>query len=77
MAAKAIYVEWDDACTSAGWFDPETEDMTPVNIKSLGFLIKETKDYITVSPGNAETGRSCSYLTIPKGWIKKRKYIKL
>ena len=71
-----VEIEWFDAYEmSAGWHD--LEDVLKVKLpimKSLGYVVKETKDSITIcadknaDPKEKDRGR-CQI--IPKGWIKK------
>jgi|TARA_R110000787_G_scaffold285541_2_gene401526 hypothetical protein len=72
---KLYYIEWTDPATEhAGWFElnKETLDkLEPVLCKSVGWLIKENKDYIVVAGSliEKENMASCD-VSIPKGLIK-------
>lgn len=83
---SVVYFEWLDAASpdDAGWTDLKKVQSTfePHLCYTCGFLIKETKDYIivaaSISPatkdGISDTKAECGdFITIPKGWIKKRK----
>jgi len=72
---KVIYVEWEDACTTRGWVDLEHE-FTTMAIQTVGYLINETDKSLTVGHSTSEYN-TADPITIPKGWIKKRKYIKV
>lgn len=76
---KAIYVEWKDACASSGWKEINTADVDPILIKSIGWLVKETKEYLTITHGHDTEPPHLinGFMTIPKAWIQKRKYIKI
>lgn len=79
---KLIYIEWCDALTNKGWrtreeaeFWADTDDWI---VRSGGWLIKETKEYILLAlswnPQNQyEENQFGNLHKIPKTWIKKRK----
>lgn len=69
---KAIYVEWEDAASMAGWH--RSDEHRLILIKTCGFLASEDKKSITVSCSRDEENDywgSC--ITIPKAWIKKKR----
>ena len=69
-----IYVEWIDAgTTSSGspWTDKSDAVDTNLLVKSLGFLLSENEDSITVYAHDTED-EVCGQITIPKCTIKKR-----
>ena len=76
---QIIYLEWVDAMSRDAWLDIEEvekwADEKAVSIKTIGFLLKENKDFITVIQNyNID---SCSMvMKIPKAWILKKKLIK-
>ena len=71
---KKIYCEWLDASTHAGWHKAEETDL--VLVKTLGWLMFEDKEKITVAASYDENRYCVSSNTIPKKWIKKRRYIR-
>jgi len=83
---KLIYIEWCDAIYNARWFHEdevkqwaENSDFT---IKEVGWVIEETDKYIVLGCGKKEADENTDvqYLgvhKIPKGWVKKRKIIKI
>ena len=72
---KGIYVEWLDATTKSGWH--ETSDCGLLKCHTLGFLMDETDDFITVAATHVpDDSGMISSNTIPKVWITKRKRIK-
>lgn len=73
---KLIYIEWMDAVSTDGWIKPDFE-LHPALCTSVGFLVRENKDYITICQGYSNVDSLNGFFTIPKGWIKKRKYVKL
>lgn len=77
---KMIYFEWADATGQAGWMDRETQrsfDWNPMLIKSIGILVREDKDSVTICHSLSEHDHINGYITVPKGWIKKRKTVKV
>lgn len=79
---KIIYIEWYDHCgyTTTQWrFAREYEDLEPSLCHSIGFVIKETKDYYILAanasdmlnPG-VQTGFSGDMLIL-KDTIKRKK----
>ena len=73
-AAKLVYVEWVDAVSDGGWEDDVKVDIH--NVKTVGFLIAETKDGICLA-STISGDNSNARMHIPKAWIIKRKEIKL
>lgn len=77
MEHEPYYFEWVDACGDSGWF--ATEDLSPpVVVKSLGYVVEETPNYVTISCSVCEgLGKFLGYTTIPQPWIRKRKKIRV
>lgn len=71
---KLVYVEWVDAVSDGGWEEDVKVDIHPV--KTVGFLIAETKDGICLA-STVSGDNSNARMHIPKSWIVKRKVIKL
>jgi len=76
MAHKILYLEWGDACGQSGWLNAD-DVQPPMSVSSIGHLVKETKEYVSLSPGLTQDGQFMGYITIPKGWIRKRKTVKV
>ena len=76
MAYKFLYVEWKDAIGTDGAWEQFAglEPLDPLMVMSLGFIIEETKEYITLAMSVA-VDQVCSRLTIPKPMIKYKKII--
>ena len=53
----------------------EIEPMLPAICVSVGFLLDDHKDYVTLIQSDSET-QIMGRLTIPKVAIEKRKYLK-
>jgi len=74
---KVIYIEWKDATGAQGWHDAKAE-LPLALIHSVGWLIRETKNAVTITTGIAqEDGGYMGMQSIPKAGIIKRRYIKL
>lgn len=76
---RKVYVEWTDSSAIRGWQygrDLTDEYTEPSKICSVGFLIKNTKDFITLSTSVSCNGNVMDPLTIPKVAIIKMKGIK-
>lgn len=77
---RFVYVEWADATGRAGWMDTETQehyDFSPMIIRSIGILVRETKEYLVICHSKSDHDHVNGYISIPKGWITKRKAIKV
>ena len=75
---KIVEVTWVDASCLQGWCSPdyiEANDGVPV-VVSVGFLQKDTKDYINLTSHDSETGHSADIMSIPRGCIKKMKTLR-
>lgn len=81
MKRKLLYVLWEDACSMSGggWHSMEDlENMSPLPIHTIGWLVKETKTYLVLAShldGGGFTGSGD--LCVPKAWIKKKKVVHL
>lgn len=72
---KVVYIEWIDAVASVGW-EKQSIPHSPDLCQAIGFLIHEDKTGITLA-ATVSKEESNSRITIPKGWIKSRKVIKI
>ena len=67
---KMVLVSWVDAARYEGWFsDEETSKMEPKAIHSVGFLIRETPEYVALAASSTEDDHVGDVLTIPRGLI--------
>lgn len=77
---KRVYIEWCDALSAYDeWTDIsevlEWADTNDWIVKEIGFILKETKQYILLASRINEqhdTDRISSCIKIPKTWILKR-----
>ena len=78
----AIYVEWEDHCQvvaqGSSWMGVNDVRNEPSVIKSLGWIVKEDKDYLTIAGcHDTEGGDIKGVSTIIKSCIVKRKNLKV
>lgn len=74
---KIIYIEWNDAVSADGWSDTSEIEPELALIVTVGILIKETDDIITVGLNQDITNEKHSCIMhIPKPWIKSKRIIK-
>jgi hypothetical protein len=76
---KKIYVEWIDSNTIIGWTFGKnlTDEFAEAGkICSIGYLVKDTKEFITITTSISINGSVMDPLTIPKCAILKRKTLK-
>lgn len=74
---KLVRVEWFDAVSVDGW--TQSSEIKPELhlIETVGILIAETDDVITVALNHDTTGDSYScFINIPKPWIQSRKSLR-
>lgn len=77
-----IYIEWGDAISNTGWMSVEEAKRWGKEqhwlVKNIGWLLKETKDYILLAAKYSDENQDYGLLhKIPKTWIKTRQVVKL
>lgn len=76
MKYKKVYLEWVDSCSSRGWnYMPDFKDDELI-VKSIGFIMKESKKSIVISTSFTHYDSAMDPLTIPKCAIVKRRNFK-
>jgi hypothetical protein len=74
-----VEIEWIDAYEmESGWHDLEdAEKITPPTVFSMGYMVKDTKEYVIICADKGRKGDSdCGRVqVIPKPWIKKIKLL--
>ena len=78
LMTKVWLIEWIDSVTHAhGWQPMETaKDCNACPIKTVGFIIGEDSESITLSPTIQRfNGEYLTCITIPRGCIKRKKVI--
>lgn len=79
MDRKIVYFEWYDACGRDGWISAQPDQLPKIPlVKSIGWLIHEDDTTIHITSGWEVDQDGCmGVIAVPKGWIKKRKYVKV
>lgn len=76
-----VYIEWTDACEKSGWKSlvEASRIDDEVQVKTIGFFLKQTKDFIIVSCciGATKKNDVGGVWQIPLAWITKKKRIPL
>lgn len=68
-------IEWIDSCGTNGWTAKERSDLKFMSIKSVGFIIHEDDDSVTIA--SSYNPNVChSPITIPRAAITKMKVIR-
>jgi len=73
---RLISIEWDDSQSTYGWRVPESDDSS-CKIKSVGILVSDTKNCITISTSISEGMRFVDKLTIPKKCVRKTRRFRI
>lgn len=78
MKVQGVWIEWIDSMHTAGWADRDLcESKKLSNCKTLGWLIKETKDIFIIGLSfDNQTDSFGQLLTIPKVAVKKVRKLK-
>ena len=82
MAAKrkAVIVDWVDSCSFGrqAWRPrEESEQITPSNIQSVGFVLTEDKTRIVLTGSLDEEDHASGCHTIPRGCIRRMRRLKI
>ncbi len=70
-----VKVDWIDSSTTRGWHsreDAKNPDHTGIACVSVGFVVRDTKENITVCGTIGQDGDCLDAITIPRGCIKTR-----
>ena len=70
---KLYRVDWIDASSESGWKKLDNIDTSHIYIHTVGWLIKETKDYLFLAQNLSSSYSYNDIMMIPKGWkVRKR-----
>lgn len=72
---RIVYVKWIDAVSDAGWAPADKVDDVH-ECETIGYLIKETELGLVIASTISQK-ESNARITIPKAWIKRKKYVKI
>lgn len=71
---KIVFIKWIDSVRSFDWTLLEDVDANFMDCESVGFLIKETGEYVTIAQNyGLKPEQVCNLITIPKCSIKSIK----
>lgn len=76
---RIVYVEWVDAVAHSSW---DTTQKLHVDVcETVGFLVAEEDEFIGVAAAISEDREEKdlkvnAVITIPKAWIRKKRYLK-
>ena len=67
MEKKIVFIEWVDSVRASDWTYVEDVDEKPMDCISVGFLIEETNDSVTIAQNyGLKPEQVCNLMTIPK-----------
>ena len=69
-------VEWLDHCSENGWARPDRYDHTLSRCRSVGYVVKETKDTVTLLQNQASPNSVADTTTIAKKLIVRRRTLR-
>lgn len=73
---EIIAVIWEDAVQIASWLSDKEASNKPLDeVKSVGFFLNEDKKTIRIS--GSLSGQERDVLVIPRGWVKRIKFLKM
>lgn len=79
---KLVIVEWMDSSQGEGWTPVSEIEDGCIAIRSVGWVLRETKDVLVIAPHHGERlGRdtpeqACGYMKIPKLAVKRVRELK-
>lgn len=66
MKNNMEYILWIDSSSTSGWVFVENMDYSLVTVESIGWVIKEDSDSVTIASHRTGHGEVHSPMTIPK-----------
>lgn len=73
---EIVIIEWVDSVRASDWTYVEDVDEKPMDCISVGFLLKETEDSVTIAQNyGLKPEQVCNLMTIPKRSIRSVKEI--
>jgi hypothetical protein len=70
-----VHIEWIDSCSNSGWRNPEEDGIS--HIHSVGLLVREQPEYVTLSSSKGEYGKYSDMMSIPRSCITRMKKLKV
>ena len=69
-------IDWIDACSNSSWVSIDLmNEPEHHHVSSIGWLVKENKDYYVLAQNLSSNGNCADRIQIPKKWIRKVKRI--
>ena len=69
---RRVEVEWEDAASHSGWLDvPKPGEVTPLMVRSTGYLVQSDKRGITLAQSITSHDKLGDILRIPRVWVRK------
>ena len=65
------YVQWADATAVGSWVSEDDETVTVDICETIGYLVKETNDFISIAATRSED-KFNAIMNIPKPWIIRK-----
>lgn len=72
---KLYYLEWKDHSGGSGWRETSEIDPDTLIVKSVGWIVAETRDLYLTCAAMDSPGSTVNYLKILKNCITKKKRI--
>lgn len=73
---EIVYVEWLDACASAGWHSSrDIREGGLAKMKSIGFLVHRDSETVIISSSKGVEDRFGDAMTIPRSAVTKIKIL--
>ena len=69
LISRPVYVEWIDSSSCYGWREPDPTSDPDLKCWTLGFLITESENSVTVASSVSATGHVSNQMTIPRAAI--------
>ena len=77
----SAYITWNDATASSSWIEVGKEEQDAEHntalIHTMGFIVKETEQLVSVAAAISEDNMANAVITIPKVWISSIKRSKV
>lgn len=65
-------INWTDASSNSGWKDLNELHIQPFQVASVGWLIKENKDFLFLAQNMASVHQASEIMSIPRKWIHRK-----
>ena len=66
-----VQITWLDSCAQADWLHAAEADMPVAEITSVGWLLQDTPQQITIAQSVDWEGKTGERLTVPRGVVTR------